>query len=52
MLTMALLLIILDDTSIFAGTRGLLKIKYQIDRTNYKDVRPNKQHMKSPIITL
>jgi hypothetical protein len=40
-----------DDTSIFAQTRGPLKIKDQTGTTTHKDVGPNKQQMKSPIIT-
>jgi hypothetical protein len=40
-----------DDTSIFARTRNPLKIKDQIDRITHKDVGPNKQHMKSTIVT-
>jgi hypothetical protein len=41
-----------DDISIFAWTRGPLKIKDQTCRTTHKDVEPNKQHMKSSIVTL
>jgi hypothetical protein len=41
-----------DDTSIFAQTRGLVKIKDQTVRTAYKDVGLNKQCMKSLIVTL
>jgi hypothetical protein len=41
-----------DATSIFIRTRGPLKIKDQIGKTAYKDVRSNKQYMKSLIITL
>jgi hypothetical protein len=40
-----------DDTSIFAWTGGPLKIKGQTDRITHEDIRPNKQHMKSPIVT-
>jgi hypothetical protein len=43
--------IVFEDTSIFARTRGPLKIKNQVGRTAYEDVGPNKQHKKSPIIT-
>jgi hypothetical protein len=41
----------IDDTSIFVQIRGPLKIKDQAGRTSHKDVRPNKQHVKSPIVT-
>jgi hypothetical protein len=41
----------IDDTSIFAWTRGPLKIKDQAGRTAHEDIGPNKQHMKSLIVT-
>jgi hypothetical protein len=40
-----------DNTSIFTWTRGPLKINDQTGRTSHKDVGPNKQHMKSLIVT-
>jgi hypothetical protein len=41
-----------DNTSIFAWTRGPLKIKDQAARIAHEDVGPSMYHMKSPIITL
>jgi hypothetical protein len=44
--------IYIDDTLNFAGTESPLKIKDQTCRIAYKDIGPNKQHMKSLIVTL
>jgi hypothetical protein len=41
-----------DDTLIFSSLGGPLKTKDQPSRTTHDDVRSNKQHMNSPIITL
>jgi hypothetical protein len=40
-----------DDTSNFVYIRGTLKIKEQVGRTTHEDIEPNKQHMKSLIVT-
>jgi hypothetical protein len=41
----------LTTPQFFVQTRGPLKIKYQTSKTTHKDVGPNKQYIKSPIIT-
>jgi hypothetical protein len=40
-----------DDTSIFIWIGDPLKIKDHTGRKTHKDIGPNKQHIKSPIIT-
>jgi hypothetical protein len=41
----------LTTPQFFVQTRGPLKIKYQTSKITHKDVGPNKQYIKSPIIT-